>query len=144
MDIVDEVGTIDGYQFINNIAFAYQQVGRIADADQLLDDSRDELEQIAAERGMDYPPYLEVLAANQALRGDNDSAIATLNSAYELGWRNYYWVKHDVAWSKFIQMPEVTELLETIRKDIEAQKQRVLDADAEHDFRAEIERMTGR
>lgn len=136
--IVDALGTIDAYDFVHSLAFAYQQVGRDDDAEALLLNARARLDQLAIDRQMHYAPYYENLALNDGLRGNYDGAYESLRTAMDIGWANYYWLVNDPTWHSIVTQPKIAELLETTRQEVERQKDIVIQADSAHDFRAEM------
>lgn len=137
-EIVDQMGTIDSYDFVHNLAFALRKVGRNDEAETLLDEAHANLERLAAERTMHYAPYYEVLALNHGLRGDFEAAYDALRTAHDIGWINYYWIVTDPTWEETVNHPRIAELLETVLQEVERQRAVVVQADAEHDFRAEM------
>ena len=69
-------------------------------------------------------------------------ALQALQKAFDLGWTDYYWLVNDPAWADTIRAPEIRELLG--RREVRGNRRQraiVEAADAEHDFRAEIEQL---
>lgn len=62
-----------------------------------------------------------------AIRGDHDAALARLQAAVDEGWRLswQFELEHDAALAELRQFPEYAAALQTIRDDIEQQRERV-------------------
>ena len=121
------------------LAFAYRVTGNnrgLEEAMQFLEEDRVNVQLPA------NPATLESLALTSALTGDTGAARAYLRQALELGWANYYGVVNDPAWAETIQAPEFQALLAEAKANNDSQSAIVQAADAEHDFRAEFEKMT--
>lgn len=128
------------------LAFAYQRTGRDLEADEVL-----QFLVLTYGTDLDTPPATsatgpwisERRALADALAGDLPGAIDHLREALDLGWANYYLVVNDPVWSDTIKSPEFEELLAEAMTDVERQREIVVAADAEHDFRAEVEEGAG-
>ena len=124
----------------HQLAFAYRQIGRTEDAQELLQSlqllywSRDDAE-------THNPGAYENLALQRGLLGDTAGALEALQQSVELGWANYYEVLNDPAWAGIVEGPGFRELLDQVAAEIQRQRAIVEAADAEHDFRAEVERL---
>ena len=119
----------------HRLAFAYQQVGRHDDADDILQ----QLEQVLGESTPKDPLSLEWHALQAALEGDVDGAHEFLSAAVELGWANYYEVDNDPAWAEIAKLPEFRTLLDSAKANVDIQRVIAEKADAAHVFRAEID-----
>ena len=70
--------------------------------------------------------------------GCTDEALATLESAASMGWRNYYFVLNDLRWQETQQNSEFKFLVSWVKADIDRQRGRVEAVDAKEDFRANV------
>lgn len=121
------------------LAFGYSTLGR-ADAK---DAALRYLGEVHASPGDRMSPYvLERNAVARLLAGDAVGALESLRRAADLGWANYYLIMNDPLWAEARQAPELQSLLAEVKAEIERQRAIVVAADAEHDFRAEIERLS--
>jgi tetratricopeptide (TPR) repeat protein len=87
------------------------------------------------------PQTLETMALTSVLSGDTDAAREFLRRALELGWANYFGIVNDRAWAETIQEPAFRPLMAQAKANNDRQRALVEAADAEHDFRAEFERL---
>jgi len=122
---------------MQRMAFAYQQLGRYDDANDILD----QLEQVLREPEPKDPLRLEWHALQSALRGDVDGTFKFLSAAAELGWANYYAVINDPAWANAVATPEFQNLLRHAKERVDEMRQTVESEEAEHDFRAEVQQL---
>ncbi len=79
------------------------------------------------------------MAVTQAILGRTDEALATLESAASMGWRDYFFVINDVRWQEAMQSPEFKSLMSWVKADIDRQRERVEATDMKEDFRAFVE-----
>ena len=116
------------------LAFALQEVGDIAAANNIL-------QALANEFG------LEDHALHQALLGNTEGALHILQTMTGSGWSTnygpgkYYEIINDPAWAETIAAPGFQELLGEMKVEVDRQRAIVEAADAEHDFRAEMEQL---
>jgi len=114
------------------LASAWQQVGKVAAADNIL-------QALTNEFG------LEGHALHQALLGNEKGALQILQTMTGSGWSvyygpgKYYEIINDAAWAETIKAPEFQALLNEMKAEVDRQRAIVEGEDAEHDFRAEIE-----
>lgn len=87
------------------------------------------------------PENLESLALTSVLLGDAESALEYLRQALDFGWANYHGVVTDPAWAESLAKTEFQSVLAEARANNDRQRSIVEAADAEHDFRAEFERL---
>ena len=80
-------------------------------------------------------------AQNLGMRGEFDAAADALEAAIEAGWLWYIWVTGSPLWTETIAYPRIARMLEDVKVELERQRAVVKQADAEHDFRAEIAEM---
>ena len=66
--------------------------------------------------------------------GCTDEALATLESAASMGWRNYYFVLNDLRWQETQQNSEFKSLVSWVKADIDRQRGRVEAVDAKEGF----------
>jgi TolB-like protein/Flp pilus assembly protein TadD len=130
----------DAIDLLHTLAYAYEQVGQSDKSHQLLLELAEVID-TPKSRPLLLPPDIEGRALNRAMLGDSQGALDALQKAVELGWTNYYWLTNDPAWSKMRELPEFQELLGEVKVELDRQRAIVEAADAEHDFRAEIEQL---
>jgi TolB-like protein/Flp pilus assembly protein TadD len=120
------------------LAHAYQQVGRDDEANVLLSRLHEQLTSYVVERNMDFAQLHHLRALNFGLRGDFDAAADAFEDAINAGWLRYIWVMNSPAWAETIADPRIARMLDDVKVELERQRAVVQQADAEHDFRAEI------
>ena len=140
---VDDLSFIFGLGAVHLLAYAYQQDGQNDEATELLTRLHEQLNSYVVERKMDYGPLHHLRALNSGLRGDFDAAADALEAAIKVGWLRYFWVMNNPAWAETIADPRVARLLDDVKVELERQRAVVQQADAEHDFRAELEALRG-
>lgn len=119
---------------IHLLAFAWQQVGRSDDANALLRQLADAYD-------------MENNALHLALTGDTAGALQALKSKMENGSAvyygpgKYYEIINSPAWAETIKAPEFQEFLAGVKEEVDRQRAIVEAIDAEHDFRAEMEKI---
>ena len=138
LSILDDLDTFPAVEFSHVLAYAYQQVGRDDEANMLLSRLHERLNVLVVERKMDFGPLHHVRAQNFGLRGDFDAAADALEAAIMTGWLRYIWVMNDPTWAEMIANPRIARMLDDVKVELERQRAVVEQADAEHDFRAEI------
>lgn len=79
------------------------------------------------------------MAVTQAILGRTDEALATLESAASMGWRDYFFVLSDLRWQEALQSPEFKSLMSWVKADIDRQRERVEATDRKEDFRTFVE-----
>ena len=134
------LGGLDAIDMMHDLAIAYERVGQSDNSQILLLSIYRAFEQELV-LSANIPPGLEARALNLALQGDNVGAFQALQKAVDLGWTDYYWLINDPAWADTIQALEFRELLAGVKLEVGRQRTIVEAADAEHDFRAEIEQL---
>jgi tetratricopeptide (TPR) repeat protein len=127
-----------GLEFSHVLAYAYQQVGRDDEAHVLLTRVHEQLNVLVVEQNMDFGPLHHLFAQNFGLRGDFDAAADAFQSAIKAGWLRYLWVMNDPTWAETIAHPRIARMLDDVKVELERQRAVVEQADAEHDFRAEV------
>jgi len=128
-----------GLGSLHLLAYAYQQVGRDDEANALLIRLHDRLNEFVVEREMDNGQLHHLRAQNFGLSGDLDAAADALEAAIEAGWLQYILVMNNPSWAKIIANPRIARMLDDVKVELERQRAVVEQADAEHDFRAELE-----
>lgn len=135
---------LDAVEFMHQLAFAYRQVGRSEKADEVLLKASEYLDFFVRMGVAEHPRYLEMLALNQMMRGDTDSAGASFEKAVQNGWRNYLFVINDMRWGDFFDQPAMKSLMAFVKADLDRQAKLVKEKDQEEDFRAIVEQLDSR
>jgi tetratricopeptide (TPR) repeat protein len=138
---IDDLKTLGELGSLHYLAYAYQQVGRGDEANVLLTRLHEQLNAYVVEHNMVFGPIHHLLAQNFGLRGDFDAAADALEAAIKAGWLRYLWVMNDPTWAETIADPRIARMLDDVKVELERQRALVEQADAEHDFRAEIAAM---
>jgi len=138
---LEDLESLQDLESLHFLAYAYQQVGRDDEANVLLTRLHEQLNAYVVEHNMDYGPLHHLFAQNFGLRGDFDVAADALEAAIEAGWLQYIWVMNDPSWAETIAYPRISRILDDVKVELERQRAVVEQADAEHDFRAEVEAM---
>ena len=125
-------------EYLHLLAFAYQQVGRDDEANALLNRLQEQLNILVVEEKMISGDVHHLRAQNFGMRGDFDAAADALEAAIEAGWLRYLWVTGNPVWAETIANPRIARLLDDVKTELERQRAAVEQADAEHDFRAEL------
>jgi tetratricopeptide (TPR) repeat protein len=141
LSIVDDIRWIWALEYSHSLAYAYQQVGRDDEANVLLTRLHERLNVYVIENNYDFGPVYHLLAQNFGLRGDFDAAADALEAAIKVGWLRYIWVMNDPTWAQTIADPRIARMLADVKVELERQRAVVEQADAEHDFRAELAAM---
>jgi tetratricopeptide (TPR) repeat protein len=136
---VNELKSLEELESLHLLAYAYQKVGRIDEANVLLTQLHEQLNTYVVERNMDFGLLHHLFAQNFGLRGDFDAAADALEAAIKVGWLRYIWVMNDPTWAETITHPRIARMLDDVKVELERQRAVVEQADAEHDFRAEFE-----
>jgi len=135
---VDDLKTFRQLEALHFLAYAYKQVGRDDEANVLLTRLHAQLDAYVLEHNMDYGPLHHLRAQNFGLRGDFEAAADALEAAIKAGWLRYIWVMSDPTWTETIAYPRIARMLDDVKVELDRQRAVVEQADAEHDFRAEI------
>jgi TolB-like protein/tetratricopeptide (TPR) repeat protein len=135
---VNELKSLEELESLHLLAYAYQKVGRIDEANVLLTQLHEQLNTYVVERNMDFGPLHHLFAQNFGLRGDFDAAADALEAAIKAGWLRHIWVMNDPTWAETITHPRIARMLDDVKVELERQRALVEQADAEHDFRAEF------
>jgi len=138
---VNELKSLEELESLHLLAYAYQKVGRIDEANVLLTQLHEQLKTYVVEHKMDFGPIHHLFAQNFGLRGDFDAAADAMDSAIKAGWLRYIWVMNDPTWAQTIADPRIARMLDDVKVELERQRAIVEQADAEHDFRAELAAM---
>ncbi len=122
------------------LGFAYQQVGRTEDAERLLRDLEALLETELRD-SWDNPEARYKRAELAMLLGDTDGAYQALSRAADLGWAMYYVVANSPVWADVLGEPRFRALMDEVKANVDQQRAAVEAIEAEHDFRAEFDRL---
>ncbi len=135
---LDDLKSLRELESLHVLAYAYQQVGRGDEANVLLTRIYEQLNAYVVKHNMDFGPIHHLFAQNFGLRGDFDAAADAMEAAIKAGWLRYLWVMSDPTWRETIAYPRIARMLDDVKVELERQRAVVEQADAEHDFRAEI------
>jgi len=130
-------------EYLHVLAHGYQQVGRDDEADALLARLHENLNVLVVEQKMNSGEVHHLRAQNFGMRGDFAAAADALEAAIKIGWMRYFWVMGSPLWTETITYPRIARLLEDVKVELERQRAVVQQADAEHDFRAELAALRG-
>ena len=125
---------------MQTLAFAYAQVGRSSESEQLLTALQKQLDELLTD--ITVPGLFATVALNRGLLGDGDGARQNFETAIDTGFRNYYRIISNPVWSSTLELAGFAELLDKMKQDLDRQRVLVEQADAEDNFRAEIEKLT--
>jgi TolB-like protein/Tfp pilus assembly protein PilF len=126
-------------EYLHVLAYGYQQVGRDDEANALLARLHEHLNVLVVEQKMNSGEVHHLRAQNFGLRGDFDAAADALEAAIKIGWLRYFWVTGSPLWTEIITYPRIAGMLNEVKVELERQRAVVQQADAEHNFRAELE-----
>jgi TolB-like protein len=131
-----------GPELVAHLAQRMAFAGRAAGDAGVVDDAMSFLQQIRTSATLPANPHvLERRALSSELSGDRKAALGYLRQALKLGWANYYGAVNDPAWDGALEAPEFQAVLVEARANNDKQRAIVEAADAEHDFRAELEQL---
>ncbi len=132
-------GGNEGLDFLLAAAYGYRMAGNEEKARDILDKVAAHLGEFQDKGTGKSPKTLEILTLNQAMRGETEAAVKTLEQAIETGWRNFAFVENDPRWQEFLAGPAVKSSMAFVRADLERQRKLVAEIDAEEDFKAEVD-----
>lgn len=135
---VYDLDAYGGLESLHLLAYAYQQVGRVDEANALLTRLHEQLNVLVVEQEMNSGNLHHLRAQNFGLRGDFDAAADALEAAIKVGWLRYIWVMGNPTWKETVAYPRIARMLDDVKVELERQRAVVEHADAEHDFRAEL------
>jgi TolB-like protein/Flp pilus assembly protein TadD len=105
-------------EFRQLLAFAYQSVGRSADAEDQLN-AIDQALQSTHDQGFARSPRtLARWAINDAMRGRTAKGLVRLQQAYDAGWRDVSMIRHDPRWVRFASEPAYRALIQRIDAEV--------------------------
>ena len=116
------------------LAWAYLQTGAVNEAKLILEAVGRLFGSRESEGQLHRGPEFFLYARNTLLLGDEDLAVDRLRQAIDAGWRDYYNVLHDPLWDSVRDNPRFKELMATVKADLDVQRARVEQIDAEDDF----------
>jgi TolB-like protein len=135
----NDVSFFGDLEYLHVLAYSYQQVGRDDEANALLARLDEHLNLLVVEQTMNSADVHHLRAQNFGMRGDFEAAAEALEAAIETGWLRYIWVMGNPIWTETIAYPRIASKLEEVKVELERQRAVVEQADAEHDFRAELD-----
>jgi TolB-like protein len=146
VDIDDIDSTLSGgsnsaVSFLQLLAWAHRESGQEDRTVKLLDSLERALATARDTGTWEDPSSLELLALNKLMLGNNDAAFRFMEVAVASGWRKYYDVVNYPIWYDYIELPQLKSLLSFVYADIERQRAKVLQRDAESDFYRKFEQM---
>jgi TolB-like protein len=119
---------------IHQLAHAYRQLGRIEEADNLL-------------KALSATFDMQSNALQHAMLGDAEAALEAMRAMQEngrakyFGPNKYYEIANNPIWAEAIKQPGFPKLLIEMKAEVDRQRAIVEEIEAEHDFKAEIERL---
>jgi tetratricopeptide (TPR) repeat protein len=128
-------------EFLHILAYAYQQVGRDDEAHALLARLHEHLNVLVVDQKLNSGSVHHLRAQNFGQRGDFAAAADALEDAIQSGWLRYIWVTGNPVWAETIAYPRIARMLDDVKVELDRQRAVVQQADAEHDFRSELEAM---
>jgi len=126
-------------EYLHVLAYGYQQVGRDDEADALLARLYEHLNELVVEQKLNSGDVHHLRAQNFGMRGEFDAAADALEAAIEAGWLWFFPATGSPLWTETIADPRIARMLDEVKVELERQRAVVVQADAEHDFRAELE-----
>lgn len=121
--MVEEMYPLRGMDVLNSLAFAYLEKEDRDKARELLEYRHASMLRF---ENSTQPLFLETLALNHALLGDDDAAYATLSTAVDNGWADYYRTINDPRWGDTLEQTRFVELFERVQANIAVQRETVL------------------
>jgi TolB-like protein len=135
IDVAAIQGSADDVVWVMHLlAFSYQQLGQTDKADTILTALENEFE-------------LDSNAMHHVLKDDNTGALQVMRSIEKSPWKKYYGpgkyyeIVNEPAWAGTVKSSEFQKFLAGMKEEVDRQRAIVEAVDAEHDFRAEIERL---
>jgi TolB-like protein/tetratricopeptide (TPR) repeat protein len=122
-EVADDLIDWNYFQRIHLLAFAYQQVGRMTDAETTLD-YNSELFQLAKSvpYWQEHPERLMWPVLDRTAAGDLTAAAAALSIAVDAGWRDYHIEKNNPVWRNAWESDEFAPIVADILIDLERQR----------------------
>ena len=139
LSLGNDVSFSSDLEYLHVLAYGYQRVGRDDEANALLARLHEHLNVLVVEQKMNSGEVHHLRAQNFGMRGDFDDAADALEAAIKVGWMRYFWVSGSPLWTETIANPRIAGMLDDVKVELERQRAIVQQADAEHDFRAELE-----
>jgi len=127
---------IDAMQML---AWAYLQTGETERASAILKKIDRYFAYEQAQGFLNISMDLFLFAQNALLAGDRDLAVERFQRAIAAGWRDYYLVKNDPRWQLLDGVPRFDVLMTSVKADVDAERERINQIDAEDDFEARVE-----
>jgi hypothetical protein len=113
---------------------AYLQAGREDDAARVLDELLVYQLDTRSGRTRVISPYLIDEAVTYALQGNEAVAAERLRQAVDAGWRDYYGYLADSRFRPLDDLDATAAIIEEVRRDIEAQRERVIALERQKPF----------
>jgi TolB-like protein len=134
-----EVGPAGAQNEYQALAWAYMNTGDRIKADEIIDILEEYfLQQQAMGLLYDSGRYFS-FAQNAQLTRDTEAALDRLQTAIDLGWRDYFLLLHDPRWDSARDHSRYIEIMDWLEADIDAQRIAVEQFDAENDFQASLD-----
>lgn len=121
------------------LAYAHKQKGNNERTTEILEFV---VEAIKADQESGFgrdPGTLALVAQNHAVAGNSDAAMDALEVAIASGWRDYFFAIHDARWDDLREDQRFQTLMAQVKADVDAQRARVEQIDAEEDFAVLLE-----
>jgi hypothetical protein len=121
------------------LAWTWMQAGAHEEAGALLRPADERFRRSQAEgRLRHFSEGLAYFARNTLLLGDVESALELLDQAVEAGWREYYMKIRDPRWALVDDEPRFKSIMARVKADIDQQRARMEQVDAEDNFTARL------
>ena len=114
--------------FAQFLAYAYQQVGRIDDAQRICETIASRIGMLRQGGAGFSPSFYVVQARNFVLLGQHEQALIALRSAVERGWRNYVFEQPNPVWRPLENHPDFRAIMDDVIADVAAQRQEIVDS----------------
>ena len=138
LELMDYNDPLVAIPVLQTLAFAYHEIGQTNESELLLAALQARLTQLS-DSGIALPGFFAAMALNRGLLGNEDGARQYFKTAVAAGFRDYYGIINSPTWSSTLELPGFAELLDEMKQDLDRQRATVEQADAEDNFRAEIQ-----